>query len=216
MSPRTAPQYSPAEERLNIGSHALGFVLSVAVLLALLAKALASGSWLAVGSFGLFGLSLVTLYGVSTLYHRTPPSPLRARLRIADHAAIYALIAGTYTPFCLLVLPAPVGWVIFAVSWSLAALGIVLKLFFTGRFGLLSTLLYLAMGWMIVFALEPLVTSISPAGLRWLVAGGVAYSAGALLYSIRALPFNHALFHGFVLAGSACHVVAVLWHIPLR
>jgi hemolysin III len=215
MSPRAAPQYSPAEERLNIGSHALGFVLSIGVLLALLGKALASGSWLAVGSFGLFGLSLVTLYGVSTLYHRTPPSPLRARLRIADHAAIYALIAGTYTPFCLLVLPAPVGWVIFAVSWSLALLGIVLKLFFTGRFGLLSTLLYLAMGWMIVFALEPLVTSISPAGLRWLVAGGVAYSAGALLYSIRALPFNHALFHGFVLVGSGCHVVAVLWHIPL-
>lgn len=215
MNRRAVPQYSPAEERLNVGSHALGFVLGVGALLALLGKALLSGSWLAVASFGLFGLSLVTLYGVSTVYHRSAHSLRRARLRIADHAAIYGLIAGTYTPFCLLVLPAPVGWVIFGVSWSLALLGIVLKLFLTGRFRLFSTLLYLAMGWMIVFALEPLVNSLSAAGLRWLVSGGVAYTVGALLYSIRALPFNHALFHVFVLAGSACHVVAVLWHIPL-
>jgi len=209
MSHRPPPQYSPAEERLNVGSHALGFVLSVCALAALLLKAGASGSGLALFSAALFGLSLVTLYGVSTLYHNTGRSVLRARLRIADHAAIYGLIAGTYTPFTLLVLPQRVGLTIFAATWGMALAGIVLKFFFTGRFRLLSTLLYVFMGWIIVFAITPLVESLPAAGLRWLVAGGVAYTLGAVLYSIRRLPFNHAVFHLFVLAGSACHFVAV-------
>lgn len=213
MSTRLPPHYSPAEERLNVVSHAFGFVLSLAALVALLWQAFASGSALTVVSFGLFGGALVTLYGVSTLYHNSHDPVRRARLRIADHAAIYGLIAGTYTPFTLLVLPQGVGWTIFAVTWSMALTGIVLKIFFTGRFRLVSTLLYLFMGWIIVFAITPLVESLPAAGLRWVVAGGIAYTLGAVLYSIRQLPFNHAVFHLFVLAGSACHFVAVYGYV---
>lgn len=213
MSTRPPPHYSPAEERLNVASHAFGFVLSLAALVALLWQAFASGSALTVVSFGLFGGALVTLYGVSTLYHNSHDPVRRARLRIADHAAIYGLIAGTYTPFTLLVLPQGVGWTIFAVTWSMALTGIVLKIFFTGRFRLVSTLLYLFMGWIIVFAITPLVESLPAAGLRWVVAGGIAYTLGAVLYSIRQLPFNHAVFHLFVLAGSACHFVAVYGYV---
>ncbi len=213
MSTRTPPHYSPFEERLNVGSHALGFVLSLAALVALLWQALASESALTLVSFGLFGLSLVTLYGVSTLYHSSQDAQRRARLRIADHAAIYGLIAGTYTPFTLLVLPQGVGWTIFVATWSMALAGIVLKIFFTGRFRLLSTLLYVFMGWIIVFAITPLVESLPGAGLRWVVAGGIAYTLGAVLYSIRQLPLNHAVFHLFVLVGSACHFVAVYAYV---
>lgn len=213
MSIRVPPQYSPAEERLNVGSHAFGFLLSLGAMVALLMQARASGSALVLVSFALFGLSLVALYGVSTLYHSTHNPRLRARLRIADHAAIYGLIAGTYTPFTLLVLPPGVGWTIFVASWAMALAGIALKLFFTGRFRLVSTLLYVFMGWMIVFAITPLVESLSAAGMRWLVAGGIAYTLGAALYSIRQLPFNHAVFHLFVLAGSACHFVAVYGYV---
>ena len=213
MTVRLPPHYSPAEERLNVASHALGFVLSLAALVAFLWQAFASGSALTVVSFGLFGGALVTLYGVSTLYHNSHDPVRRARLRIADHAAIYGLIAGTYTPFTLLVLPQGVGWTIFAVTWSMALTGIVLKIFFTGRFRLVSTLLYLFMGWIIVFAITPLVESLPAAGLRWVVAGGIAYTLGAVLYSIRQLPFNHAVFHLFVLAGSACHFVAVYGYV---
>lgn len=213
MSTRLPPHYSPAEERLNVVSHAFGFVLSLAALVALLWQAFASGSALTVVSFGLFGGALVTLYGVSTLYHNSHDPVRRARLRIADHAAIYGLIAGTYTPFTLLVLPQGVGWTIFAVTWSMALTGIVLKIFFTGRFRLVSTLLYLFMGWIIVFAIGPLVESLPAAGLRWVVAGGIAYTLGAVLYSIRRLPFNHAVFHAFVLLGSACHFVAVYGYV---
>ena len=127
MSTRTPPHYSPFEERLNVGSHALGFVLSLAALVALLWQALASESALTLVSFGLFGLSLVTLYGVSTLYHSSQDAQRRARLRIADHAAIYGLIAGTYTPFTLLVLPQGVGWTIFVATWSMACTSSALK-----------------------------------------------------------------------------------------
>jgi hemolysin III len=210
---RQLPHYSPAEERLNVATHALGFVLSLVALGALLWQAVASGSVLTLVSFGLFGVTLVTLYGVSTLYHNSHDPVRRARLRIADHAAIYGLIAGTYTPFTLLVLPRDAGLVIFVATWGMALAGIVLKCFFTGRFRLFSTLLYLAMGWIIVFAIGPLVDALPAAGLRWVVAGGVAYTLGALLYSVRRLPFNHAVFHGAVLLGSACHVVAVLGYV---
>jgi len=213
MSTQVPPHYSPAEERLNVASHAVGFVLSLGALVALLLQARASGSGLMLVSFGLFGLSLVALYGVSALYHNTHDPLRRARLRIADHAVIYVLIAGTYTPFSLLVLPQGVGWTIFVASWSMALTGIVLKFFFTGRFRLLSTLLYLFMGWIIMFAITPLADALPGAGLRWVVAGGVAYTLGAVLYSIRQLPFNHAVFHLFVLVGSACHFVAVYAYV---
>jgi hemolysin III len=149
------------------------------------------------------------LYAASTLYHSATDPVRRARLRIFDHAAIYVLIAGTYTPFTLLVLPSPIGTILLAAVWLMAVAGIIIKLFFTGRFKLFSTLMYVSMGWLIVFAFNPLLESMEPHGLQWLLAGGIAYTVGAVLYSIKKLPFNHAIFHVFVLAGTFCHFIAV-------
>ena len=208
-----AKSYSPIEERLNIASHAMGLTLSLAALYFLLARALHHGDFWSLFSVGLFGVSLVALYAASTAYHSASAPDRRQRLRIVDHAAIYLLIAGTYTPFSLLVLKGVVGWVIFGVSWFMAALGITLKLFFTGRFTLVSTLLYVSMGWIILFAIRPLVANISPEGLHWLIAGGVAYTVGALIYMVKSLRFSHAIFHVFVLMGSACHFISVYFYV---
>ncbi len=211
--PVSPPQYSPAEERINIATHALGFLLSIFALVALLLRANATNSILVLTSFGLFGISLVILYGVSTLYHSAKNPLLRSRLRIADHASIYLLIAGTYTPFALVVLQGSIGWFLFASSWLMALAGITLKLFYTGRFRLLSTLLYVFMGWIIVFAIGPLQESLDPQGLAWTLAGGIAYTLGALLYTIKRLPLNHAIFHLFVVMGSSCHFIAVYFYV---
>jgi hemolysin III len=159
-----------------------------------------------------FGLSLVALYAASTLYHSAKDPVIRQRWRTADHAAIYILIAGTYTPFCLVVLPEPLGTTILVVTWSMAVAGIVLKVFYTGRFRKLSTAAYVGMGWVIVFAMKPLVEAFGGPGLAWLVAGGVLYTLGAVIYSLR-LPFGHATFHVFVLAGSFSHFVAVYGYV---
>ncbi|MDT8429616.1 MAG: hemolysin III family protein [Pseudomonadales bacterium] len=205
----TLKHYSPLEECLNIGSHALGFVLSLVGLVALLRHAVAAGGNLEIISFGIFGVSLVVTYGISTLYHSTRSALQRVRLRIVDHASIYILIAGTYTPFTLITLQGITGWTIFGISWSMALTGIVLKLFFTGRYEKLSTVMYIVMGWLILFAINPLIDNLAPAGLRWLLAGGVSYTVGALIYSIKKIPLNHAIFHVFVLIGSGCHFITV-------
>lgn len=205
--------YSPQEERLNILSHGTGAVLALVAWFLLVAKALASGLWLAVFCVSVFGGCLFVLYLASTLYHSAQTEQRRLKLKVFDHSAIYLLIAGTYTPFTLLVLQGSLGYWLFAVSWAMAAVGIVLKLFFTGRFTLLSTAMYLAMGWLIVFATKPLVAALAPAGLHWLLAGGISYTVGAVLYSIKRIPYNHAIFHGFVLLASFCHVIAVYFYV---
>jgi hemolysin III len=205
--------YSAAEEQLNILSHALGLVLSVAALIAMVLKATQLGTTVHVVSFGIFGLSLVTLYAASTIYHSAKDPVIRTNLRTVDHAAIYILIAGTYTPFTLAVLPDKLGWIIFGISWGMAATGIILKLFFTGRFNLISTLMYVFMGWVIVFAIKPLMAALSDVAIFWLFAGGICYTLGAAFYAIKKMPFGHAVFHIFVLAGSACHFIAVYWYI---
>jgi len=205
--------YSPAEERINIASHALGLVLSVIALVLLVVHASRYGNAWHIVSFSIFGVSLVALYAASTIYHRATDPVLRSRLRIVDHATIYLLIAGTYTPFTLITLGGFAGWTIFGVSWGMAAIGIVLKIFFTGRYDLVSTLMYVFMGWIIVFAIEPLIHNLSSDGLFWLVAGGIAYTVGAVLYSIKKIKFNHAIFHVFVLAGSACHFISVYFYV---
>ena len=173
--------YSPAEERINISSHAFGLLLSIAALALLVTHATASGDVWHIVSFSIFGSSLIILFAASTIYHSARDPDLRARLRVVDHASIYVLIAGTYTPFTLVTLNGSVGWTIFAITWGMALSGIVLKLFFTGRYQLVSTLLYVFMGWIIVFAISPLIENLHPDGLSWLVAGGIAYTVGAIL-----------------------------------
>lgn len=212
-NPPPASQYSPAEEFVNIASHAIGCLLSIIAMVFLLQRAISLADALDIASFGIFGLSLTFLYATSTIYHSSKDPKRRAKLRILDHASIYVLIAGSYTPFTLLVLQGTVGWVIFSVSWAMALTGIILKLFFTGRFRLLSTLMYVFMGWLIVFAIGPLVEKFSGGGMNWLVAGGLSYTIGAVLYSIKKIRFNHAIFHIFVLLGSACHFAAIYYYV---
>ncbi|WP_420570850.1 PAQR family membrane homeostasis protein TrhA [Kordia sp.] len=208
--------YSPLEEKLNIISHGIGVVLGVIALVFLVIHAIQHGETIHLVSFTMYGLSIIVLYLASTLYHKATKPLVRNKLRIFDHAAIYLLIAGTYTPFALVTLKGSTGWIIFGTVWAFAAIGITLKLFFTGKFDKLSTLMYVFMGWIIVFAIKPLMENLSSEGLFWLMAGGVFYTVGAILYSIRKLPFNHAIFHVFVLLGSICHFISVYWYVLPR
>ena len=202
--------YPVLEERINVASHALGLLLSIVALLLLIAK---GSSVLELVSLSVFATSLIALYAASTVYHVTTSVARRAWLRTVDHAMIYVLIAGTYTPFSLLVIKGTAGWTIFGISWAMAVTGIVIKLYHTGRYDRLSTAMYVFMGWMIIFAINPLIDNLSPAGLSWLFAGGIAYTVGALFYSLKKMPFGHATFHIFVLAGSACPFVSVYFFV---
>jgi hemolysin III len=206
-------RYPPAEEWINIISHAGGLVLGIAGFVLLLQRAATHGDAWHLVSFAVFGASLIVLYAASTIYHSSRDALRRARMRTLDHAAIYVLIAGTYTPFTLVTLQGAVGWTLFGVVWGFAAVGITLKLFFTGRYDLLSTLMYVFMGWVIIFAVGPLIEAFAGAGLAWLVAGGLAYTIGAVFYSMPRMPFGHAIFHLFVLGGSICHFIAVYFFV---
>lgn len=202
-------RYSKKEEFLNILTHGLGLILGIIALPFLVIKSFDySGFWKPT-SLIIYGLSIVILYAASTFYHSAKEVKLRRRLNIFDHAAIYVLIAGTYTPFCLIILPEKTGWLIFLITWVFALIGIILKLFFTGKYDKLSTIMYLLMGWQVVFAIKPLMKNLSSDGLLWLFIGGVSYTIGAILYSIKKLPYNHAIFHVFVLFGSLSHFLAV-------
>lgn len=205
--------YSPLEEKTNIISHAIGLGFSVAALVLLVVRASLYGNAWHIVSVSIFGASLCALYTASTLYHGAKDPKTRRRLRIFDHATIYALIAGTYTPFALITLHGSTGWIIFGVSWAMALTGIILKLFFTGKYNLISTLMYIFMGWIVVFAIKPLINGLSAEGLFWLFAGGAAYTIGAILYGIKQVKFNHAIFHVFVLLGSFCHFTSVYFYV---
>lgn len=206
-------RYTPLEEMTNIISHAIGLVFSIVALLLMLIRASESGNTLHIVSAAIFGASLIALYGASTLYHSAKDPRVRSHLRITDHATIYILIAGTYTPFTLITLDGRVGWTVFGISWSMAIAGVILKLFFTGKYNVLSTLMYVLMGWIIIFAIEPLIKSLSYDGLFWLIAGGAAYTTGAVIYSFKQITFNHAIFHLFVLLGSLFHFISVYFYV---
>jgi len=208
--------YTRGEEIANSLTHGLGLGLSVAGLSVLVTFASLWGdSWRVTGC-AIFGVSLVLLYGASTFYHALRAPRAKHWLRVLDHAAIFVLIAGTYTPFLLANLRGPWGWSLFGVVWALAVVGMILKLFLTGRFPLFSTLIYLLMGWLILVAFKPLVEAVPLGSLAMLVAGGLAYSAGTVFYLWHRLPYHHAIWHLFVLAGSACHFFAVLGVIVSR
>jgi len=200
--------YSVPEEIASAVTHGLGVLLSVgagAVLVTL--AALTGDPWTIVGA-SIFVGTLVLLYTASTLYHAIPFAAAKTRLKTFDHCAIYGLIAGTYTPFLIGALRGPWGWSLLAVIWGLAVAGIVFKLFTTGRFRALSTAIYIAMGWLIVVAGGPMRDALADGTLVWLIAGGLAYTAGTVFYLAR-WRYAHAVWHGFVLAGSVCHFAAV-------
>ncbi len=197
------------EELANALSHGLGAVLGVVGGALLITWAALDGSAAQLAGAIVFAGALVLLYSASTLYHAIPHPTAKRRLKVFDHCAIYVLIAGTYTPFLMIGLHDYDGPWLLAVVWTLALIGIVFKLFFTGRFKGVSTLIYLGMGWMVVLVGKSFLAALSTPTLVWLVAGGLAYSLGTLFYMSRRLPYAHAVWHGFVLLGSACHFVAV-------
>ena len=201
--------YSSSEEKLNIWSHAFGLFCSVIVFPFLVIKALNFNGVLRPTSFIIYGFSLIILYAASTFYHAAKAPKKRRKLNILDHAAIYVLIAGSYTPFSLVALEANLGWYLFIFVWIFALIGVILKLFFTGRYNKLSTTMYVLMGWQVVFFINPLIESLSSFSLKFLFIGGLFYSVGAVLYMIKKLPYNHAIFHLFVLLGSFSHFLAI-------
>ena len=205
------------EEFANALSHGAGLVLVLcAALPALVVTALRRHDlWHLFGGL-VFVVSLAALYATSTLYHLLPPGRAKKLCRVLDHAAIYLLIAGSYTPFALGVLRGTLGSTVLVVVWTLAALGIALKLKDGFRHPLFSTSLYLMMGWMVVLIVHPLVTQVGWTGFGWLVAGGLFYSLGVIFYLWEQLRYSHLWWHGFVLAGSACHCVAVIGYAAVR
>lgn len=205
--------YSPQEELINVLSHAFGLVLSIATLPFLIHKAVVIGSALHITSASVYGVSSIVLYLASTLFHLAKKEKLVRRLNIFDHSSIYVLIAGTYTPYALITLEGVTGWVVFGLVWGFALVGIILKLFFTGKYRLLSTIMYVLMGWLCVIFVNSLIENLPKAGLWWLFAGGLAYTIGAILYYFKKIPFNHATFHFFVLIGSFCHFVSIYWYV---
>jgi hemolysin III len=194
-------------------THGFGAFLSVAGGIVLLAMAaLQSTAW-QLSSAIVFIVSLILLYTASTLYHASKCEQAKRKLKIFDHCAIYVLIAGTYTPFTLIGLREHGGWWLFAIIWALAAMGIIFKLFYTGRFELVSTLIYIGMGWLVVFAIKPLIQQIDSTTLIWLFSGGAAYTFGTIFYMSKKIPYTHSIWHLFVLTGSSCHFVAVSMHV---
>ena len=153
------------------------------------------------------------LYLASTLYHNSTKEKLRKRLNVFDHASIFGLIAGSYTPFLLISLQGALGWQFFIFIWSAAIVGVVLKLFFFGKYGILSTVMYIVMGWVIVIVIKPLTAVLPIEGVRWLFIGGILYTIGAVIYSINKLKMNHAIFHVFVLLGSISHFIAIYFYV---
>jgi len=208
MSATDKPQ-TPQEELANAVSHGLGALLGAMALGWMLALAIPRGPWETVG-VAVFGVSLILLYLSSTWYHGTPDSAFRKRLQVLDHAMIFVLIAGSYTPWLLVNLRGPWGWALFGTVWLIAVVGVILKVIFLPRFDKLGTALYVVMGWIIVIAVKELVANVNPGGLRWLLAGGLCYTGGVAFYLQRRLPFTHLIWHIFVMAGSTCHVVAVI------
>lgn len=206
-------KYSPAEERLNIWSHGLGFLLSIPATVFLILKASLNGDTWQIVSVSIYGASMMTLYLASTLYHSAKDPERRHKLNVFDHTSIYLLIAGTYTPFLLVTLRGPWGWSLFGVIWAAAIGGIIFKLFYTGKFDVVSTIAYVVMGSIVLIAIKPLVVNLSLPGLYWLLAGGISYITGAVLYLQHKMPFHHAVFHLFVLGGSICHYIAVYSYV---
>jgi hemolysin III len=207
------PRYGLCEEITNSVTHGIGAALSIAGLSVLVALAGVKGDPWRIVAFSVYGFSLVMLYLSSTLYHGIPFPRAKSVLRRLDHASIFLLIAGTYTPFVLVVLRGTVGWTLFAAIWALAAFGIAVKVAFTGRFEVASVILYVCMGWLGIAAIKPVVTHLPMAGVIWVIMGGLAYTSGVFFYACRRIPFNHAIWHMFVIAGSVCHYVAVAFFV---
>ncbi len=215
-TPVVLPRYSPGEEIANSITHGLGIVLSIAGLAVLTAFASQFGNVWHIVSCSIYGATQIILYTASTLYHSIPLPRARAVLRVFDHAAIFLLIAGTYTPFTLVSLRGPWGWSLFGVIWGLAIAGIIGQGLLLRQKTIWMVIPYVLMGWVVVVGIRPLLSSVAAGGLMLLLAGGLAYTGGSIFYVWRRVPYHHAIWHVFVLAGSIFHFFAILFYvIPL-
>lgn len=201
------------EELANSLTHGFGAVLAIAGASVLLTLASLRGDAYTIISVGIYGATLVLLYLVSTFYHSFQSPRLKEIFRLVDHSAIYLLIAGSYTPFALVSLRGGIGWTVFGVVWGLALVGVVFKFFFRFRFEFLSIGLYIFMGWMALLIINPLLEVVPFWCVMLLFASGLFYSLGMIFYAWNRLPYNHAIWHGFVLLGSACHYFAVFYQV---
>ncbi|WP_034916773.1 hemolysin III family protein [Erwinia sp. 9145] len=206
--------YSVAEEIANSISHGIGFIFGIVGLVLLLTQAMASqADVIAITSYSLYGGSMILLFLASTLYHALPWPRAKTWLKKIDHCAIYVLIAGTYTPFLLVGLKSPLAHGLMVVIWGLALMGILFKLAFIHRFEALSVTTYLLMGWLSLIVIYQLAVKLPPGGIGLLIAGGVIYSLGVIFYVANRIPYNHAIWHGFVLGGSVCHFLAIYLYV---
>ncbi len=213
-SPITIPKYSLSEELISAISHGVGSLLSVAALVLCVVVATKSASVYNVVSASIYGATLIILYTMSTLYHSLKVNKAKKVFRVIDHCSIFLLIAGTYTPYTLVTLRSTVGWWLFGIVWGAAIIGIVLNAIDLKKYSVVSVICYLAMGWVIVFAFNPLKAALAPVGIALLIWGGVAYSVGAGLYAIGSkLKYFHSVFHFFVLAGSVLHFFSILLYV---
>jgi len=204
-------------ELANSLTHGAGLALSVAGCAVLVTLAALRGTAWHIVACSVYGGTLVCLYAASTMYHSVRSRRWKRFWRIVDHSSIYLLIAGTYTPFMLVNLRGAWGWSLFGVVWGLAVAGILFKVWFVDRVPVASTIVYLLMGWLAVIAVKPLVAMVPTGGLEWILAGGVLYTAGVGFFAWEKLPYHHAIWHLFVIGGSVCHYVAVLYYVvPVR
>ena len=209
----TEHEYSVVEEIIHALTHGVGVLLSIAGLTWMLYVSIgADDPWRILAS-SIYGVTLIGLFLASTVYHSMYRSRHREIFKLLDHCAIYLLIAGTYTPFLLVAMRTDTGWWLFGTIWALATAGIVKKLWLRHRFPKIALASYLAMGWLCVVAAPQIAAAIGPNGMAWLVAGGVSYSVGAIFYALNRLPYNHAVWHVFVLAGGVCHFLSIIWHV---
>lgn len=203
---------TPFEEKLNALTHGVGAVLGVAALVLLVIYNTHKTPW-SLFSVIIYGISIIVLFTASTLYHSITKEKQKHIFRIIDHISIYLLIAGTYTPVCLITLDQSFGWPMFWGVWGIALFGVVLKIFFTGRFEIFSTLLYLVMGWLIVFDFTALSEGVGNNGILFLFAGGLSYTTGIIFYAIQKIPYNHVIWHLFVLAGAVFHFLMIFNYV---
>ena len=213
LQPGDPPEYSRGEEIANSISHGVGALLSVAGMAVLVVLSSLHGEARHIVACAIYGSTMITLYTASTLYHVARKPSIKKALRVFDHVSIYLLIAGTYTPFSLVSLQGAWGWTLFGLVWGIAAIGIVFKLFYTGRFPRISTIIYIAMGWLAVIAIKPLIDNVPMGGLALILAGGLAYTGGVIFYAWKSLPYSHAIWHLFVVGGSVCHFLCVLFYV---
>lgn len=205
--------YNWKEELANAITHGIGFLLSIPALVILIVSAAKNGGALQVVSFTIFGVTMLLLYLFSTMLHSFKPSKVKNVFAILDHSAIYLLIAGTYTPLVLVTLNGALGWTLFGIVWGLAVAGITFKCFLINKFRVISTIFYLAMGWLVIIAIKPLYANLTGTGFALLLTGGLLYSVGAVFYIWRNLPYSHAIWHLFVIGGSACMYFCILFYV---